>query len=82
VTAGPRHGVPPTADPDEALRAWLEHVQSRTGASTASRSSLRRRAGLPMRAARRFRTLVSELGFSPAVAVSAEYAGRRLRRRR
>ena len=80
VTAGPRRGVPPTADPDEALRAWLEHVQSRTAASTASRSSLRRRAALPLRAARRS-TLVDELGFSPAVAVSAEYAGRRLRRR-
>jgi hypothetical protein len=82
VTA-PRHeGVAEAtaAQQDEALRSWLLEVQ--TGiASAAPPRGLRRRVTLPIRAARRFRSLAAELGFSQAVAVSLEYAGRRFGRR-
>jgi hypothetical protein len=80
VTAAPREEVSPALGPDAELRAWLLTVHDRTAGPVAA-ASLQRRVTLPLRAARRFRTLVSELGFSQAAAVSAEYAGRRLRRR-
>ena len=66
------------AEHDEALRVWLAEVHDRV-AATAPRRGLRRRATLPLRAARRFRTLVREVGYVQAVVVAAEYAGRRLR---
>ncbi len=81
MTAAPHGEVAEAVGPDAELRAWLLLVHSRTKATGAPPASLRRRVTMPLRAARRFRTLVSELGFSQAVAVSAEYAGRRLRRR-
>ena len=62
---------------DEALRTWLVEVQDRLAAAGPQRG-LRRRVTLPLRAARRFRALVSEVGLSQAVVVAAEYAGRRV----
>ena len=81
MTAAPRGEVSEALGPDAELRAWLLVVHERTERDRRPPASLRRRVTMPLRAARRFRTLVSELGFSQAVAVSAEYAGRRLRRR-
>lgn len=80
MTAAPRGEGSEAVGPDAALRAWLLVVHERTEGTVATPASLRRRVTMPLRGARRFRTLVSELGFSQAVAVSAEYAGRRLRR--
>lgn len=76
----PRHGdlsETTAAERDEALRAWLVEVQNRV-ATAGPRRGLRRQATLPLRAARRFYTLVGEVGFSQAFVVAAEYAGRRL----
>jgi hypothetical protein len=75
----PRHGDVSEATAgarDEVLRAWLLEIQDRV-AALGPRRGLRRRATLPLRAARRFRSLVSEIGLSQAVVVAAEYAGRR-----
>jgi hypothetical protein len=68
------------AQQDEALRSWLLEVETRI-ASAAPPRGLRRRITMPVRAARRFGSLAAELGFSQAVEVSLEYAGRRLGRR-
>ena len=79
--SAPRRGdVFDTMGRDEALRAWLSQVHSLTGSGSAPAGSVRARVMLPRRAVRRFRVLVSELGPSQAVMVSAEYLGRRLRR--
>jgi hypothetical protein len=67
---------------EEALGAWLSQVHTRTGSGAAAPGSMRARLTLPRRGVRRFRGLVSELGLSQAVMVSAEYVGRRLRRDR
>jgi hypothetical protein len=79
VTA-PRHGdvsEATAAEQDDALRVWLAEVHDRVAAAAPPRG-LRRQVSLPLRAARRFRTLVSDVGFRQAVVVAAEYAGRRL----
>jgi hypothetical protein len=79
VTA-PRHGdvsEATAAERDEALRAWLVEVHDRVTAAS-PQHGLRRQATLPLRAVRRFRTLVSEVGYVQAVVVAGEYAGRRL----
>ena len=75
----PRHGdvsEATAAERDEALRAWLVEVHDRVTASP--QHGLRRQATFPLRAVRRFRTLVSEVGYVQAVVVAGEYAGRRL----
>lgn len=65
---------------DDALRAWLLEVHDRSEgpAPAAGRRRLGTRA---LRAVRTFRSLVSDWGFARAVALSAEYARHRLRRR-
>lgn len=70
----------PASGHDEALRAWLLEVHDRTEgpAPSAGRRRLGTRA---LRAVRTFQTLVSDQGFARAVALSADYARRRLRRR-
>jgi hypothetical protein len=65
------------AEHDEVLRAWLAEVQDRV-AATAPQRGLRRQVTLPLRAARRFRSLASEVGYVQAFVVATEYAGRRL----
>lgn len=77
MTAAPRGAGSAPAEPDDALRAWLVEVQARVVAATPQRG-LRRQVTLPLRAVRRFRTLVGEVGLPQAVAVATEYAGRRL----
>jgi hypothetical protein len=79
VTA-PRHddGLAATAEGREAaLRAWLLEVETQLSAAAPPRG-VRRRLTMPVRAARRFRSLVTEVGPSQAVLLAAEYAGRRL----
>lgn len=77
MTAPPHDDAAATAgERDEALRSWLVEVQDRVAAAGPPRG-LRWQVTLPLRAARRFRSLAGEVGFSQAVVVATEYAGRR-----
>lgn len=77
----PRHGDVSAAPPpgrDAALREWLGEVYAGSRAGSTPPATMRRRLTLPVRAARRFRSLVAERGLADALSASAEYAGRRV----
>lgn len=70
--------VTPSTNRDAALREWLGEVYAGSRAGSTPPATLRRRLTLPVRAARRFRSLVAERGLADALSASAEYAGRRV----